>query len=132
MAIDKTRFQRLPGAAKRYLDLQTGEEISYRRAITLSTGMSPEELATLRKEVGRHTPSRTRELEQQVSRLGVKVRGKGSEKWREVKQKLNASKSLRSKDPRGGNWISILEEEYDTDFVNRLDWDRVFYPERAK
>lgn len=126
--IDTDRFVRLPGSARRYYDLETGQEVSRRYAITQSIGMSPEQLAELRREVGAAQSSRSRAFDAEMARLGVPVRGQKAAKWREVKAELERSKPLKSRDPRGGNWVSIIEQRFGREITNKIDWDRIFYP----
>ncbi len=126
--IDTDRFVRLPGSARRYYDLETGKEVSRRYAITQSIGMSPEQLAELRREVGAAQESRSRAFDSEMARLGVPVRGPKAAQWREVKAELERSKPLKSRDPRGGNWVSIIEQRFGKEITNKIDWDRIFYP----
>lgn len=126
--IDTDRFVRLPGSARRYYDLETGETVSRRTAITQSIGMAPEQLAELRREVGAAQESRSRAFDSEMARLGVPVRGPKAAEWREVKAELERSMSLRTRDPRGGNWVSIIEKRFGKEIVNSIDWDRIFYP----
>lgn len=126
--IDTDRFERLPGSARRYFDRETGQSVSRRYAITQSIGMSPEQLAELRREVGAARSSRSLAFDSEMARLGVPVRGPKAAKWREVKAELERNKPLKSRDPRGGNWVSIIEKRYGKEIVNSIDWDRIFYP----
>lgn len=126
--INTDRFERLPGSARRYFDRTTGETVSRRTAITQSIGMTPEQLAEVRRETGAAQPSRSRAFDAEMARQGVPVRGPRAAQWREVKAELERNKPLKSRDPRGGNWVSIIEKRFGKEITNNVDWDRIFYP----
>jgi hypothetical protein len=133
--IDRERFERVreSGSAERYRDRFTGDEMSKRQAIKQSIGLNPEQRVTVRKELGIYQPHRAGIIEKYLSKKGQEPRGAGKPKWDSVKKKLNDSRPLDSSDPRGGNWVNILYEEYDEpDFWDDFDWDDFFYLEEGK
>lgn len=126
MALDLSRFERISGPARHYIDRQTGEEITYRQALNRSLGTpgAPERKAAERRGLGLGKAARRfGALERRWhDKIGTETRGPGrDESFDQMLAELRDVGSLGGKGQR--DWYPIIDDygltgDNDDDFLD--------------